>query len=770
MFQPYVYSAVAAVVLSLVGAHSPALAQKMRVTDLHIPEAATDASHMKRRGDVRFKMPSDFKTFGTYYAKILTQQQWRKSARDNLQRNFWVQTFAKETATLVVRVSREKTGCAVRLTPTGLMWEEDDQPTPKDLPLPKDATNVEYSDFFERINFKSPSDVRTIAEFLSTELEKRRWTKARTTFDFDHLIGMEYTFDKSTIDFMVRAEDDGSDVTIDTEGMQWDGMKEEIERAKQEAERVAVQREEAAALEQERSFNVASLPKRKDKPKQGIAKLPKLPTEATVVVDDEAYKLTNFIAYEVYDDNEWVTKVVATQNAVKQASLLAKLKKSGTDLDENESPPSWPEPYLVVVIDEDDRLEWLNLRAGGTPGSAFHDELTGTALVEEGRARGQVRLTEPGDFFDKVYTADISFDLPILTADSVPEKRLANAPKLESTGQLTIGSNTYTLANAVAYEMKFFGDPMTTIVLSQRPFNMSKLKAALGKQAIDHYSEFTPHVKLLVDADDNVSSVSIWADNISVGGNQNLQSDIVIEDGRARGTARMTEPGRIFDDEYSFNLSFDVDVLRKSGSPVKRPAGILAADSFDGLPVPAGYDGIQSSGSPFRKESTTTITADLENVVAFYRFEMASGEWGQWKENASSAKVAAQSAELSFTGPSGSLIVKLSSARGPVAITTVVRDAQAAKAAGLLPTPGKARLFIGNESAQPVAFTINKSDYNIRAGAGARSPKTGFNWEVAPGNYTVQVKSGQSEKLTISADETWGVIFGPSGFVADRLY
>ena len=61
------------------------------------------------------------------------------------------------------------------------------------------------------------------------------------------------------------------------------------------------------------------------------------------------------------------------------------------------------------------------------------------ALVEDGRARGTVKLNKPGSFFDKVYTAEISFDVPVLTRDSTPAKRLIDAPRFANAGKLTIG-------------------------------------------------------------------------------------------------------------------------------------------------------------------------------------------------------------------------------------------------------------------------------------------------------------------------------------------
>src|SRR5205085_2615830 len=104
------------------------------------------------------------------------------------------------------------------------------------------------------------------------------------------------------------------------------------------------------------------------------------------------------------------------------------------------------------------------------------------ALVEDARARGTVKLKEPGSFFKNVYTAEISFDVPVLTRDSTPAKRLVDAPRLANSGKLTFGNMTYNLPSVVAYEMKQSDKPMTTVVLSERPLNLAKLKAAMGKK------------------------------------------------------------------------------------------------------------------------------------------------------------------------------------------------------------------------------------------------------------------------------------------------
>ena len=759
-------------VLSWISTSTSARADELRVRDLPVPEGASDITYVKRRGDVRFLVTTDFKTTGSFYAKKLAELGWKKSAKDNSQRNFLVQTFSKDQVSLEVRVDSEEGGSEVRLTPTGMVWEEDDQPTPRDLPLPADATEIEYDDFFESIEFKSPSDVKSVVDFLSKELEQRKWTKAATEFDLETFVRMKFTKQKSTLDIDVRADDTGTEIEFQTTGMQWDGMEAEIAKAEQAAEKIAA---EALEKNPQATDMPASLPKRKEKPRQGIDKLEKLPNEGIVVMNGTTFKLPHVIAYEVFEYDEWTTKIIATQKPIKQETLLARLRKTGTDTDENGSSPTLPQPSMLVVLDDDDQLRRLNLQADGIPGGGSGDELDGTALVEDGRARGTVKLKEPGSFFDDVFTAEISFDVSVLTREATPAKRLTDAPKLANSGTLTIGTDTFKLANVVGYKMKSFDEPRTTIVFSEKPLNMTKLKATLGKEAADNYFEFIPQVQLTIDADENLASMSIWADNVSISGSGTLEGDIVIEDGRARGTARLAKPGEFLDREYQFELSFDVDILGEKVSEPRIPADGLVADAYDGLPIPEGHQGMQSEGSRFRKQTSTTVAAELSQVVDFYRRELSSEAWGEWKENAADATVEKQSAKFAYNGPTGSLTVQLKADGQEVAITLVTRDAQAAKAAGLLPSPGKARLLIANASDKEAVITINNREYKVAAGRGAEDPKTGLNWEVPTGSYTVVIRPPgqdvQSEQLKLGSDETWGVVVDPSGgYLAHQIY
>src|SRR5687768_4677142 len=68
-----------AAILVLIGTSSWAIGEEPRVKDLPVPEEAVDITYMKRRGDVRFTVDSDFKTTGNYYAKKLNELRWAKA-------------------------------------------------------------------------------------------------------------------------------------------------------------------------------------------------------------------------------------------------------------------------------------------------------------------------------------------------------------------------------------------------------------------------------------------------------------------------------------------------------------------------------------------------------------------------------------------------------------------------------------------------------------------------------------------------------------------
>jgi hypothetical protein len=107
------------------------------------------------------------------------------------------------------------------------------------------------------------------------------------------------------------------------------------------------------------------------------------------------------------------------------------------------------------------------------------------------------------------------------------------------------------------------------VLLTERPINLPKLKASLGKPARndDDFVEFQNQIKLTFNSREQLNGMSIWCDGLSISasGGDTIKASVVIEDGRARGTAKMTEPGETFGKKYEFDVSFDAAVLALPG-------------------------------------------------------------------------------------------------------------------------------------------------------------------------------------------------------------
>ena len=531
------------------------LADAPRVQEIPLPKDAADVTYVRRRGDIRFKVATDMKTSGSFYATTLKEQQWTKAAKDNLQKNFWVQSFSKNELKLEVRVDMRDGGCEIRLTPTGFAWDEDAAPRPKDLPIPEDAKELKFDDFFERIEFQSATPVDQLADFYVHKLDAKTWSISGKDFISPNSAQLRRTSGTASASISIRREEEITQVKISTKGMVWDDIKAANATAKKSMEKSAERKPSSSPTQQK----TVVLPPRVEKPLKGIAKLEKLVSRCEIIVDGKRVDLPQIIAYECVSQGRWRTKVVATESVLSQQSLIELLKTTASDEGFELTPP-----FLKLELDDQDRTVSVSLSAEKVPGGASGSDLEGEAIVEDGRVRGTAKV-KPKTFFDKTYSAEMTFDVPLLTRDSTPAKRLVNASKLATVGKLTIAGKAVSLTNVTIYETQQFDNVMTAVLLTERPINLSKLKDSLSKPARndDDFTEFQPQIKLLFDRREQFKGMSIWCDNLSINafGGDNIKASIVLEDGRAQGTAKTTEPGETFGKKYDIEVSFDAPIL-----------------------------------------------------------------------------------------------------------------------------------------------------------------------------------------------------------------
>lgn len=195
----------------------------------------------------------------------------------------------------------------------------------------------------------------------------------------------------------------------------------------------------------------------------------------------------------------------------------------------------------------------------------------------------------------------------------------------------------------------------------------------------------------------------------------------------------------------------------------------LEAEDKVGLPIPTQRASSGSSTSPFRREVTADVQADINSVVAFYRRELGKRDW---KEEPG-AKISATEASLSFTSAEGPGVLKLTRKGSETAVQLTWRRTADAQKAGMLPKAGQSKLLFGNVLDKEATLTINKQTVKIGAGVGAKGPD-GPTLDLPPGKYKYSFKAAngqaKTDELEVAAGETWGMLIGPGGVLSLPVY
>ncbi|RLP75395.1 hypothetical protein D9R14_16635 [Xanthobacter tagetidis] len=117
-------------------------------------------------------------------------------------------------------------------------------------------------------------------------------------------------------------------------------------------------------------------------------------------------------------------------------------------------------------------------------------------------------------------------------------------------------------------------------------------------------------------------------------------------------------------------------------------------------------------------------------------------------------------------------MLKLGRKGSETTVNLALRNPEAAKAAGILPPPGKARVMFGNIEPQAATLTFDKKTIKVPANAGTKAPD-GPMLDLAPGKYRYAIKVGgktETDEIEVRADETWGLMVGPGGILPLQAY
>jgi hypothetical protein len=208
-------------------------------------------------------------------------------------------------------------------------------------------------------------------------------------------------------------------------------------------------------------------------------------------------------------------------------------------------------------------------------------------------------------------------------------------------------------------------------------------------------------------------------------------------------------------------------------SPLKSSAPLVSADAGAEMPVPkqhnrSSFKTTHAPGVevPLRVELEGHVQAELGDVLAFYRTELAKRGW---QEKPDGAVIAADHAQLAFVSPKGPATLKLGRAKDETTVNLVQRNTEAAAKANFLPIAGQARLIFGYLVPDVASLTIN--DQTIEIAGGVNHPQM---LDLPPGTYSYELHvSGlrmRSDTITVAAGETWSLRLDDDDKKSDQIY
>jgi hypothetical protein len=242
----------------------------------------------------------------------------------------------------------------------------------------------------------------------------------------------------------------------------------------------------------------------------------------------------------------------------------------------------------------------------------------------------------------------------------------------------------------------------------------------------------------------------------------------------------MVSSGAGSDTQVSIDLSGLAAAVAAAETPAATaaaPAGAetLKAEDKDGLPVPDNYTNFSSEGSPYRQSVIATSPSALKAVLELYRRELPARKW---QEVPGGAGATDTQATLTFENQSeqAHLVLELTrNADGGTDINIATKLEGAAKQAGVLPSSGQARIYLGNITDGQVVFTINQKEIKV----GVQSPNPASmkdipSVDVSPGEYDFTLAiPGQTpikDKIKVGPDEVWALVAGPGGALPVEMY
>lgn len=462
--------------------------------------------------------------------------------------------------------------------------------------------------------------------------------------------------------------------------------------------------------------------------------------------------------------------------------------ESDTDAAAERSTPNTPDPTDIAL----DRMQEEIQKAVAKELQGVESELGNLgvpsdvlSLVEEAKKLADAQEDEDDDEEEDEDDEDEGDDADELTAandesaQQLAKKRaeadaaLASLRPLATRCLVTLGDTKHEWKNGLA--LRNPENDSTVVMFCEKPLNASKAQRMLAQGEVPSIhdlmgSGFSAGMEIRME--DSMTWIGCFVDGNSINrGSSDFKTDVLAGNKRARGTVT-AEPDEVFDKKFVFEASFDLEIISKSANgPAATSSNQLVADAGYDLPVPEGCQGAGTEKTPYTTNLTTQHEASVADLATFYRRELTTLGY---REKAAQAKIATDSASLTFAGSSGPATLGLKRSGDTTEIQLSIKDQAKAQKDGMVAAAGQGLLLIANGTPQPITITLGKHVQKVASGKGRDNPKDAARIPVLPGKHRVKIEMGgetKNEEITIDAGSTWGIFAVPElGPMVQQIY
>jgi hypothetical protein len=262
-----------------------------------------------------------------------------------------------------------------------------------DLPAPPDAKEILFDELKKTLLFDTSDSIEDVVKFYQLRLAKLGWTLNTPSKPGNKTAVAEFGFQ--------NAAKESVSLTV-LPGKSHAQVRLRHLSAPQTAALLLSQAEESRKLQAQKNEREAKA--------RTIAKLPKLESSGKLIANDKTIKLGHVVAYEYLSFGMKETAICFTDKPLDLPKLKAQLAKDG-----REPALSGFDCRVKLEVDEDGKVTGGAVDFDNNSVAIIGDSfLLVDMFIEEGRARGTIKLRKSGKLADTISTLDLTFDVDVL--------------------------------------------------------------------------------------------------------------------------------------------------------------------------------------------------------------------------------------------------------------------------------------------------------------------------------------------------------------------